>query len=396
MQNKKNKKTIGIDARFYGPTGKGLGRYVQELVDNIINIDQDNEYVVYLSQKNFDEFVIPISMQDRIRKQAIKAGWYGLSEQFVMPYYFWKDNLDLVHIPHFNVPVLITKKFIVTIHDLILTKFPTIRATTLNPWLYRIKDMAYRIVIWLAIKRAKKIIAVSEYTKKDIIENFRVDPKKISVTLEGVANLAKGRDNLFVAKLDKEETLSEYKIDNPFLLYVGNAYPHKNLEGLINVFCEIYKDNVDLRLVLVGKEDYFYKRTKEYARALWQSKNNPVIFAGYVPDAKLEILFKNALAYVFPSFYEGFGLPPLEAMARGCPVVSSNKTSMPEILEEACVYFDPDNQNDMKEKIKIVINDKALRDELIRKGYEQVKKYNWWDCALKTQAEYSKIIYKDY
>ncbi|MFH1661829.1 MAG: glycosyltransferase family 1 protein [Candidatus Falkowbacteria bacterium] len=388
-------KKIGIDARFYGPIGKGLGRYIQEVVDNVIKIDTENKYVIFLGSDNFDEFTCD---NKNVKKVLTDAKWYSLSEQVKMPFLIWKEHLDLIHFPHFNVPIFCPTKFVVTIHDLILTKFPTQRATTLSPIFYKIKNLAYKIIIWSAVKRSKKIIAVSEFTKNDIVKQFKVKSKKIIVTYEGVANLAKGRDSLFAKKLDDKKTLLGYNINSPFLLYVGNAYPHKNLEGLIRIFKIINSENSGLRLVLVGKEDYFYERVKNYAKELdlfnEDENNSRIIFPGYVPDAQLEILFKKAVAYIFPSLYEGFGLPPLEAMAKGCPVVSSNKASMPEILGDVAIYFNPENKDEMLYQIKKIINNQDLRDKLIKKGYEQVKKYSWWECANKTLGVYNNIINK--
>lgn len=389
---------IGIDARFYGPIGKGLGRYTQEVVDNIIKIssassDVDFDYVIFLSPENFDEFVTD---SPKVKKVKLACRWYSWREQLVMPFYLVKERLDLIHFPHFNVPILTPGRFVVTIHDLILTHFPTVRATTRAPWLYYLKNFAYRLVIFTVLKRAVKIITVSEFTKRDIVDKFKIRPDKITVTYEGVANLAKGRDSLFVAKLDNEETLGQYNIPNNFLLYVGNAYPHKNLETLLKVFSQLHATYPSLRLVLVGKEDYFYEQAQATARALniWQRENHnsPVIFPGYVPDAQLEILYAEARAYIFPSLYEGFGLPPLEAMAKGCPVISSDRASLPEILGSAALYFNPVDESDMLSKIKLVLHDEKLRGDLIIKGREQVKKYNWWECANTTLNIYKEAL----
>jgi len=395
MTNNKPQR-IGIDARFYGPLGKGLGRYTQEVVDNILKIDQVNEYVIFLGKANFDELEIK---QANAKKVLADVSWYGLAEQLIMPFLIAREKLDLMHFPHFNVPVFCPTKFVVTIHDLILTKFPTLRATKLGPMLYFIKNLFYRLIISQAVWRAKKVITISEYTKHDLIEQFKLNPEKIIVTYEGVANLARGNDHLFAAKLDPDETLSDYQIDEPYLLYVGNAYPHKNLETLLKVFKKIYDQQTSIKLVLVGRDDYFYTRLKAFAKnlGLWtehdnQSFKTPVIFPGYVPDQKLEILFQRALAYVFPSKYEGFGLPPLEAMSRSCPVVSSNQTSLPEILGQAALYFEPDDEVDMTNKILKIIKDDSLREDLVARGLKQVKKYDWWDCAIKTKAVYDQAI----
>jgi glycosyltransferase involved in cell wall biosynthesis len=392
-EQKKKLKRIGIDARFYGPLGTGIGRYVQEVVDNVVKIDTKNEYVIFLSHENFDEFVSP---EPRIRKVAVAARWYSLAEQIIMPYLIYRERVELMHFPHFNVPILTPVKFVVTIHDLILTKFPTIRASTLSPWLYRIKNLFYQMVIALAVRRAGKVIAVSEFTKKDIVDKFKIKPDKVVVTYEGVANLARGNDSLFVKKLDDRKTLLSYNIADNFILYAGNAYPHKNLESLLAVFVELHKKYPLIRLVLAGKEDYFYKRLKQTAAQLnlWDENvpDGPVIFTGYVPDVELEVLYRRALLYVFASLYEGFGLPALEAMAKGCPVASSDKASLPEILGDAALYFDPTDKADMFMKIARLCADQNLREVLIKKGREQVRKYNWWECARRTLEVYEETL----
>jgi glycosyltransferase involved in cell wall biosynthesis len=389
---------IGIDARFYGPLGKGLGRYIQEVTDNILEMDKENQYIIFLNKDNYDELS---ANKKNVEKVLVDVRWYTLKEQLIMPFLIWKKKLDLIHFPHFNVPIFVPTKFVVTIHDLILTKFPTPRATTLGPVLYKLKNAAYKIIIHAAIKRAKKIFAVSEFTKKDIIEQFRAPSDKIKVTYEGVADTIKEekrRDfhtNEFYS--DDRKTLLSYNIKKKFFLYVGNAYPHKNLERLLEVFSRFRRQYSNIQLILVGKDDYFYKRLKEKAKKndLWMEKegSNPVVFAGYVKDEDLRVLYRNALAYVFPSCYEGFGLPPLEAMANNCLVLSSNRASMPEVLGEAAIYFDPEKEEDIIDKLKQAIHlDIDTAKELKRRGAEQVKKYSWQKCAQNTHEIYMNIL----
>lgn len=375
----KKVKTIGIDARLYGSIGKGLGRYIKEVVDRIIETDKENNYVIFLCKDNFDEFNI---VNESVKKILVNARWYTITEQIILPWIIWKEKIDFMHFPHFNVPVFNFRPFIVTIHDLILIKHPTQRATTLSPFIYKIKNFAYRIVIKLAAIRAKKIITVSEYTKNDIINVLKVKAEKIIITYEGVSK------KFVQCDLSKQEViLLKYKINKPFILYVGNAYPHKNLEGLIDAFFELLNKRKELKLVLVGKEDYFYKRVKEYSK-----DNENIIFPGYVPDEELCVVYKNAEAYVFPSLFEGFGLPPLEAMIQGCPVVSSNKTCLPEILGNAALYFNPDDEKDVIEKIDNIIFNDDLKEKFVKQGHEQIKKYNWDDCAKDTFDLYKKYI----
>lgn len=390
MKNKKTNKIkrIGIDARLYGPFAKGLGRYTQEVVDNIIKIDKHNKYIIFLGKNNFDELVLDDDLKN-VKKVLVGIKWYSLKEQLLFPFYIWRENLDLIHFTHFNVPIFCPIKFVVTIHDLILTKFKTTRATTRHPIVYNLKNFFYRLVIKSALRRSRKIITVSNFTKNDIVEQFKVNPGKIEVIYGGISNLSKGRDSLFVNKLNNDEVLSDYQISSRFFLYVGNAYPHKNLEFLIKSFLIFNKSNKNLKLVLVGKEDYFYKNLKNYFDSLIFKNNkfdpSSVIFAGYVPDDKLEILYKKALLYVFPSLYEGFGLPPLEALFNFCPVLSSNAASMPEILGGGALYFNPRDENDFLEKMSEIVGSEELRNGIVKNGRVVIKKYNWWECAFKTR-----------
>jgi glycosyltransferase involved in cell wall biosynthesis len=170
----------------------------------------------------------------------------------------------------------------------------------------------------------------------------------------------------------------------PYLLYIGNAYPHKNLERLIFAFKKLVKDGLDYQLVLVGGNDYFYEKLKLEIRNLELEIKDRIIFAGFVPDNDLDILYRNAGLYAFPSLYEGFGLPPLEAMARGVPVVSSNATCLPEILGDAALYFNPLDIDDIAKKIKKALKDENLRKNLIEKGLEQIKCYSWEKMVRKT------------
>lgn len=386
MFKENQRKTIGIDARFYGPVGKGLGRYTQEIVDRVIAQDKINNYVIFLGRDNFVDFVVP---NQRVRKVLAPCRWYSFAEQIVMPLLIARAKVDLMHFPHFNVPLFCPTKFVVTIHDLILTKHHTNKRTTLLPLFYYFKLLAYWLDVKVAIARAQKIIAVSEFTKNDIVAHFKIKPGRVMVIYEGVADFTKNLPDC--APLAAEEALARYQISGDFLLYVGNAYPHKNLKFLLAAMTLLLLEMPTLKLVLVGKDDYFYRQLKSEAKSLglWQENiNGPVIFAGYVPDCELHFLFNLAAAYVFPSLYEGFGLPPLEAMAHGCPVISSYKTSMPEILGEAAIYFDPEQKQDFVDKVFQVLTDQELRQELIDLGYRQIKKYDWDKAAGQTKNVY--------
>jgi len=385
---------VGIDARFFGPVGKGLGRYVERLIENLEKIDppkfsdgklerasSGNEYIIFLRKENWDYYHPKFS---NFKKVLADYRWYSLAEQIMMPWIVWRQRIDLMHFPHFNIPIFCPTKFVATIHDLILMQFPTPRATTLGPIIYKIKYLGYRLVIGLGLGRAVKVLAVSECTKRELTKYFKVKPEKIVVTNEACDGVEYGQ-----LKMPEKNVLTKFGIEKPYLLYVGNAYPHKNLEGLIEVF---ERSNLDCQLVLVGKEDYFYRRIKKEIAGTEREKK--IIFTDFVSEADLADLYRNARLYVFPSFVEGFGLPGLEAMSYGLPVAASKYSCLPEIYGEAALYFDPRDREDMAEKINKAFRDDDLRKKLIARGFEQIKKYSWEKLAYQTLRVYQDVLKK--
>lgn len=371
---------IGIDARFFGSIGKGLGRYTQKLIENLEKVDAKNQYFVFLRRENWDEYQ---PQSKYFTKVMADVPWYTLREQIQMPKIFARCGLDLVHFPHFNVPVSYKGKFIVTIHDLILFRYPTRKASTLSAPAYFLKKKAYHQVINRAVNNSQILIAVSEHTKKDILKNFKIDPKKIIVTHEGVDTIEK-------PLLENSETvLKKYGIMKPYILYVGNAYPHKNLDRLISAFKGIAKKHPGLSLILAGKEDYFYKRLKKYVA---DNEISNVIFPNHIDEDHLPTVYREAKLYVFPSLYEGFGLPPLEAMARNVPVASSNTSCLPEILGPAAFFFDPRGISEISEAIEKVLTDNDLRKYLIETGKKQIQKYSWEKMARETLSVYESCV----
>ncbi len=371
---------IGIDARFFGPVGKGLGRYTERLIENLERRGGSHEFVIFLRKENFGYYQ---PQSTKFRKVLADFRWYSLTEQLRFPFLIKKERIDLMHFPHFNVPLLTPCPFVVTIHDLILFRYPTRRATTLNAVTYALKYAAYLLTIRFAARRAKKIITVSDYTKQDIVRSLGIAPEKIEVTYEASDGVEAGQLTI-PGTFDPEAK----GIRKPYFLYVGNAYPHKNLERLLEVFAGLRKGGLDAQLVLVGKMDSFYERLKIEAEKLGLSRQNQTIFYGYASEAELAELYRRARAYVFPSLLEGFGLPPLEAMRYGTPVAASDSSCLPEVLGEAATYFDPENSEAMAEAMQRVFGDEALRAALAERGRARVARYSWSRCAEQTMRIY--------
>lgn len=375
---------IGFDARFFGPEGKGLGRYTQRLIENLERVADGHEFVVFLRRENFDLYR-PAS--PRFRKALADFRWYSLTEQIRYPGLIRREGIDLMHFAHFNVPVATPCPFVVTIHDLILFRYPTLRATTLHPLWYGIKYAAYRAVIARAARKARRIITVSECTKRDIVASLGVKPERVEVTYEAA-------DPLPASSLNPQaSSLGSKGIREPYLLYVGNAYPHKNLGTLLEVFKRLREGGLDAQLVLVGKMDHFYERLREEARCLGLLDRRDVVFYGFAEDDELAGLYRRARLYVFPSLLEGFGLPPLEAMRYGVPVAASDSSCLPEILGEAAIWFDPRDREAMRAALLRAFRDEALRARLIAAGHERARRFSWKDCAERTYRIYLSALH---
>jgi len=367
---------IGIDARFFGSASKGLGRYTEQLIRNLEMLNPQHDFVIFMRSQDWDVW---IPSHPRFSKVKTDVDWYSLEEQTRLPSIIKAQGCDLVHYPHFNVPLRAPQPFISTVHDLILSHFPTVKATTLGPFLYWFKHQMYKRVIKHSLKNSLRVITVSQYTKADIEKTFHIPDGKIVVTYEGVDT-----------RLLKVSTiLQSHNIHGDYLLYVGNAYPHKNLERLVDAFAIIKKSYPKLLLVLVGKHDFFYTRLISYVR--WRCIQG-VVFPGFVPDAELGSLYAHSKGYIFPSLYEGFGLPPLEAMAHDVPVACSNSSCLPEVVGDAAVYFSPERIDDMIHAMERILSDDHLRQELIQKGRQQVIRYSWERMASETLRVYETSI----
>jgi len=363
---------IGIDVRMWSESG--IGRYIRNLIKNIVTTDA-HQYVLFGLSKDWDEISSTIG-KGNIRFVAADFGWYSFEEQIHLPILLYRENLDLAHFPHFNIPIFYFKPFVVTIHDLTHFSFDMQRASTLPFFLYKIKQLAYQATFSQAIVRSKQIITVSNYVKDQIIKKFKVDATRISVIYEAADDLAMSSETSF--NIEPKQ----------YFFYVGNAHPHKNIEFLLRAFAIFRKQHSEYSLVLAGKQNYFWKQVMQYAAE--QNLSEQVIFKGYVSDSELKSLYSGATAFVFPSLSEGFGLPVLEAMLHRCPVLSSSATCLPEIAGNAALYFDPKLESSLVAGMERLTGDVEFRDALITQGMEQVAKYNWKSMASLTLNVYNR------
>ncbi len=403
---------IGIDARFVGPKGTGIGKYTEKLVENLQQIDTKNQYYIFLKEDNWHFLKLN---NKRFKKVLADISWYSLEEQLKMPAIFKKQNLDVLHIPHFNVPILYNQKFVVTIHDLIHLSFPETSATTKDILTFQAKKFGFQKILNHAIKKSAKIISPSKFVKGQIINRFHVDPSKITVTYEAAEEEYFKKSNVKSSpRLDsKSERAGEAgqmskiaKKDTPFLLYVGNAYPHKNLNRLLDAVKILTGHSRSVprndkahsggetrfKLIIVCPRDVFSNRLGKEIQA--RELQNYVELKGYLGPDELAKFFQKATAYISPSLSEGFGIPALNAMAAKTPVLASNIPTFREVYGNSVLYFDPDNAQDIAQKIEKLIKSKRFRDNLIKNGEMQVKKYSWQKMAEETLKIYQEAASK--
>lgn len=369
---------IGIDgraAKWY--RGTGIGTYTYELINSLNKIDKINKYYLFMPEKNKGNINLNKNFNIVNTFQNTVSNFW---EEINSANDIYNTNMNLYHIPQNGIGIPLRKKcpFIITLHDIIPYRMPE---TVSSKYLKIFTEEMPKI-----ISSCDGIITVSDFSKKDIIKSFNFPEDKIFVTHLASENiympLSKRICKYFIEK--------NYSIHGNFILYVGSFSPRKNITGLIESFSKfISKTKKDIKLVIAGKQGISYDNYKKRSIELKVESN--VIFPGFIPIEHMPYLYNAADLFVYPSFYEGFGLPLLEAMSCGVPVITSDATSIPEVVEDAAVKINPYDIDDMSNAIYEVYTNPDLRKNLISKGLLRAMNFSWDETARKTLDSYKQI-----
>lgn len=364
---------IGIDARKIRDFG--IGRYIAQLIHYLPEYDHTNHYVIFHYPQDCDLVPTP---GPRVSLIPDTSGKYSLRELIVLPLKMQQQRLDLFHAPHYTLPPVRPCPAVVTIHDVIHLKFP-------HDLPHPAAFYYARSLMWLAAHSAAKVLTVSECSKRDIMRYLHVPAEKIEVIYNGI-------DLPVIPSLPEARTglRQRFGIMRPYLLYLGNCMPHKNLDTLIRAYGQVKRQqSIPHCLVLAGKNDR--TRARLEAVIVEEHLQGDVILTGLVEPEWFSPLYACADLFVYPSLYEGFGLQVLEAMAHGVPVAISNGSSLPEIAGDAALPFDPTSAARMAAAIATLLNDQSLRAALIAKGNERIKLFSWRESARKTIEVYARV-----
>jgi glycosyltransferase involved in cell wall biosynthesis len=371
---------IGIDYTAAVRQGAGIGRYTRELVRALAKLDRSHDYVLFAAAggqrlvdtgwpPNFQTHAVPLS--DR----ALAILWHRLR----LP--LWVElatgPLDIFHSPDFVLPPVRRARTMLTVHDLSFIRYPECADANLRAYLNK--------VVPRSVQRADFVLADSQNTKNDLVELLGVEFEKIEVVYPGVEDRFRPIEDQPLL----EEVRTRYSLPPRFVLGLGTLQPRKNFTGLIEAFADLRFAICDLRLVIAGGKGWLYEEI--FATVERLGLEEKVVFPGFVADEHLPALYNLADLFVFPSLYEGFGLPPLEAMACGTPVITSDASSLPEVVGEAELMMEATDVEALTEAMKRVLEDNALREGMIAKGMKQAKKFTWEQAAAKLLSLYEAI-----
>jgi glycosyltransferase involved in cell wall biosynthesis len=359
---------IVIDAR---ESGTSTGRYIDKLIEHLHSLRPQHEIIVLAKSHRLD-FLHTIAPTFTVIETPFKEFTFG--EQLGFKKQIDGLHADLVHFGMVQQPVLYRGRVVTTMHDLTTTRF---KNPSKNGVVFTVMQIVYKWVNKKVAKKSTAIITPTQYVKDDVVDFTGVNPDKITVTLESAE------------KITESAKPVKAVVGKRFIMYVGNATPHKNLERLIEAMPYLQETFPDLHLVLAGKKtantDAHERRAKELG-----VKN--IVFTGFVTEGELRWLYENTACYVFPSLSEGFGLPPLEAMIHGAPVAASNYTCIPEVLGDAAAYFDPTVISEVGDCIAKVLADNSFASDLRARGHKQAAKYSWKRMAEQTLGVYDSVL----
>ncbi len=368
---------IGINGRFLMTKQTGVQRAAMNMVLTLLRFDRENEYILFagqseLKQQEWNYPNVKIVMSNLRTGDTFRN---VLWEQFVLPRLARQYKVDILHSPANMAPLFYKGKSIVHVHDLCFIVNPQWYSVAFRNW--------YRFVIPRIVKKATRVVTNSNNSRNDLLQYCKVGLDNISLVYWAV-------DDFFMQK----ESLDP--IDRPrkdYILYVGSLEPRKNIKLLVEAYGILRKKNPEIKtqLILIGGESPLFA---EFSLSILEFKED-IILAGFVDEENLRNYYREAKFVVYPSLYEGFGFPPLEAMASGTPVVTSHSSSLPEVVGDAALTVDAYDARELTEAMYQLLNNPILRETLIRKGYERVKKFTWERVVRKILAIYHQVYYGD-
>jgi len=372
---------IGIDARWIFPRVSGIGAYSRRLIENLARIDSENQYFILSNNPGLIEKYNLVSKPNFFLVEFFHSPNAPVN-QFLLPSQCRKFSLDVFHAPHFFTSTRLPSKLVVTIHDLIPLCFPHF-----TPRAKKVKFLRlFKYILRKISAKADKIITISENSKKDLVKSLEVEANKIEVIYNGVSPIYRPISSEPI----KERLAGVVPSDSQVFLFVGRFDPYKNVVGLIKAFNNLKKEgNKDLKLVIVGEEDSRYPEAPNLVKDLGLEKE--VIFTGYLEEDELVYWYNRSVAFILPTFYEGFGLPVVEAFACGCPVITSNVASLPEVTGDAAILIDPHSEIELTKAMRHILTNSYIREELRQKGFSRVRVFSWERTARGVLGVYQEL-----